>query len=182
MLFVKHDNNNDFSHTVIIFQISFEISDCMQYYRSSHVLKEIKEALIDNIKRLCSCYDQFNTSLLLDSRLVCFDESPQTMVFQAQLSGTILKSASKLLSFIKQWIISNGSLTVQGSQVFLNTNCALVIPSFDSEKCPESEDSLMVTVIISGAAGGGAFLVTLVIAITCILVVTIKRKKFNTKE
>ena len=168
---------------MIIIQIRFEVSNCMQYYRSSHILEEIKEVLVDNIRRHCFCHDQFNTSLLLNSRLLCFDESPQTVVFRAQLSGTIQKSASNLLSFIERWIISNGSLTVQGSQVFLNTNCALVISSFDSKECPESEDLPMVTVIISGAAGGGAFLVTLVITITCILVVTIKRKKnFNAKE
>ena len=170
---------------MIIIQIRFGKLDCVQYTSSDSQTKveEISGLLAENIRTLCSC--QFNSSFLLRSHLLCFDQSPQIVTYRAQLSGTNQVSASALVTYIEQWINTNSDILVQKSRVSLNTSCALVIPSFDSEECPGVTNEISLLVIISGAAGGGVVLVAMMIFITiCIRVIKVKgrKKKFDTKE
>ena len=71
--------------------------------------------MTQNIAQLCRC--EFNSTLLLNSHLRCFDESPQIVTFRSQLSETSQTSTVELVSYIEQWIGDTEGVIVDGACV-----------------------------------------------------------------
>ena len=90
--------------------------------------------MAQNVARLCRC--EFNSTLLSNSHLQCFDESPQIVTFRSQLSETTQTSTVELVSYIELWISDSEGVAVDGVFLGFQSTCSLVINSLDAVECP----------------------------------------------
>ena len=90
--------------------------------------------MAQNVVSLCRC--EFISTLLSNSHLQCFDESPQIVSFRTQLSPTRQTSTVELVSYIELWISDNEGMAVDGVFLGFQTTCSLVINSLDAVECP----------------------------------------------
>ena len=143
---------------------------------SHQKIEDIGNTIAQNVARFCHC--EFNSTLLLNSHLRCFDESPQIVTFRSQLSQTTQTSTVELVSYIEQWIGDSEGVIVDGVFLGFQTTCSLVINSLDVVECPggstDANDNL------GGIVGGvmAAVLLFILVGIAIVtLIVFIKKKR-----
>ena len=112
------------------------IPSCKEYSvsNSRQKIEDIENTIIQNVARLCRC--EFNSTLLSNSHLQCFDESPQIVTFRTQPSGTTQASTVEVVSYIEVWISDSEGMAVDGVFLGFQTTCSLVINSLDAVECP----------------------------------------------
>ena len=146
------------------------ILSCMEYSLSnSHQkIEDIGNAIAQNVASLCRC--EFNSTLLLNSHLRCFDDSPKIITFRSQLSETSQTSTVELVSYIEQWIGDSEGVIVEGVFLGFQTICSLVINSLDAVECPggstAQNDNL-------GGIVGGVMAVVLLFILVGVAIVTL---------
>ena len=155
------------------------IPNCKEYSVSDSLQKigDIENAMAQNVARLCRC--EFNSTLLSNSQLRCFDDSPQVFTFRSQLSETSQTSTTELVSYIEQWI-GDKDVVVLGVSHGFQTTCSLVINSLDAVECPGASTTQNDILKLGGIAGGGAaavLLFTLLVVAIVLLVVLIKKQR-----
>ncbi len=95
---------------------------------------DITSRLTQGLGDLCTC--AFNTSLLVNPFIVCFDDSPQHVTYRAMLTGTNTLSARELAVLIEQWIESDPLVVVQSAGLGVRDTCPVVIAALNSPECP----------------------------------------------
>ena len=142
------------------------ILSCKEYSLSnSHQkIEDIGNAIAQNVASLCHC--EFNSTLLLNSHLRCFDESPQIVTFRTQLSETSQTSTVEMVSYIQQWISDSEGVVVVGVFLGFQTTCSLVINSLDAVDCPDANDNL-------GGIVGGVMAAVLLFILVGVVIVTL---------
>ena len=154
------------------------ILNCKEYSLSnSHQkIEDIENALTRNIARLCRC--EFNSILVLNSHLRCFDESPQIVTFRSQLSETSQTSNVELISYIELWISDSEGVIVEGVFLGFQTTCSLVINRLDAVECPEGStpqnDNLRG--IVGGVMAAVLLFILVGVAIVTLMIVIIKKQ------
>ena len=124
--------------------------------------------MAQNVARLCRC--EFNSTLLSNSHLQCFDESPQIVTFRSQLSETSQTSTVELVSYIELWTSDSEGVAVDSVFLGFQTTCSLVINSLDGVECPggstDANDNL-------GWIVGGVMVAVLLFILVGVAIVTL---------
>ena len=147
---------------------------------SHQKIEDIGNAIAQNVARLCRC--EFNSTLLLNSHLRCFDESPQIVTFRSQLSETSQTSTVELVSHIEQWIGDSDGVVVEGVFLGFQTTCSLVIDSLDAVECPggstPQNDNL------GGIVGGvmAAVLLFILVGVAIVTLIVFIKKQRTTQR
>ena len=172
-------------------------SNCGDYVQSETADKtsDITNQLSVGVERLCGC--GFNSTLLSDQFIRCFDNSPQRVTYRAVLTGTPTLSTVELASLVNQWIRDSGRIVVQSVRFTLSNDCPLVIADVEGPECPgdlinrtAGETSIGNTVnigaVVGGVVGGVLALVITVVFAAAVVVLVIRHRRsgsedFNTK-
>ncbi len=151
--------------------------------KTNDITSHLTQALVD----LCTC--AFNTSLLVNSFIVCFD-SPQYVTYRAVLTGTNTLSACELTVLIEQWIESDPLVVVQSEGLRVRDTCPVVIAALNSPECPGDLNNCTMTIssnepVNAGAVAGGVvvgLLAVVSIVAVVIVVVVLKRRSSGSKD
>ena len=147
---------------------------------SHQKIEDIGNAIAQNVARLCRC--EFNSTLLLNSHLRCFDESPQIVTFRSQLSETSQTSTVELVTYIEQWIGDSEGVIVEGVFLGFQTTCSPVINSLDAVECPggstDANDNL------GGIVGGvmAAVLLFILVGVAIVTLIVFIKKQHTTQR
>ena len=169
-----------FCHCSSALFIQFRLTNilsCKEYSLSNahQKIEDVGNAIAQNVARLCRC--EFNSTLLSNSHLRCFDESPQIVTFRSQLSETSLSSTMELVSYIELWIGDSDGVVVEGVFLGFQTTCSLVINSLDAVECPGSTDANDKLGGIVGGVMAAVLLFILVGVAIATLIVFIKKQQ-----
>ena len=159
------------------------ITNCRVYTEQDADLKtdDITNSLTQGIESRCAC--GFNSSLLLNSFIVCFDDSPSHVTYRAVLSGSESVSTIQLARLMEQWVENDPIVVVQRAGLSVTNRCPVVIASLNSPECPEDitnrTTSSSEAVNIGDVAGGvvaGVVVVTITVVIVVVLLVWRQRR------
>ena len=160
-----------YSSSALLIQLQLtNIPSCKEYSVSNSLQKieDIENTMAQNVARLCRC--EFNSTLLSNSHLQCFDESPQIVTFRSQLSETTQTSTVEVVSYIEVWISDSEGVAVDGVFLGFQTTCSLVINSLDAVECPggstPQNDNL-------GGVVGGVMVAVLLFILVVVAIVTL---------
>ena len=157
---------------------------------------EITDELTLAVERLCGC--GFNSSLISNSFLSCFDDSPQHVTYRAVLTGTPTLPTVELASLIHQWTRDTRNVIVQSAGLSVNSTCPLVIVDRDSPECPKDltnrsslapgtpppsgEIPLDIGPIVGGVIGGLVGLVTMAVLIIVVVVLSLRHHRSGSRD
>ena len=130
--------------------------------------------MAQNVASLCRC--EFNSTLLSNSHLLCFEETPQIVTFRSQLSETSQTSTVELVTYIKLWTSESEGVAVDGVFLGFQTICFLVINSLDAVEC-STQYSLIVNLGTVGGVVAAVLLFILVGVAIVTLIVFIKKQR-----
>lgn len=95
---------------------------------------DIVEAIVDNVVQRCGC--NFREDRVTDRVFQCFQSSPHTVTYHAQLHGTLQANVSQLLTAMQEWFSSVDTIAVQFLPLSVESFCT-VTSSSPMERCPD---------------------------------------------
>ena len=146
-------------------------------------LTDVTTTVQENTQNLCQC--GFSLQHISDGAFECFS-NPDEVTFRARLHGTGQASSSQLMSYMKQWIMGDVTLLVQGLNLRVDSTCSIAISSFSDPEC-ESEQQQQppsgstFPAVIGGAVAGVVALIVIVVAVGMVMAV-IKRHPTSLKR
>lgn len=99
----------------------------MQIKDKDQKLEDIAAALLENTQKLCRC--GFLNDRITDAVFRCFPDSPQEVIYRANMHGTTSANSTQLVSHIKQW-------TTEGTNVIIQQMLLRVDGSYSTIECP----------------------------------------------
>ena len=162
------------------------ITNCRVYTEQDADMKtdDITNRLTQGIETQCAC--GFNSSLVLNPFIICFDDSPSHVTYRAVLTGSESVSTIQLAKLMKQWIENDPIVVVQRAGLSVTNSCPVVIANLNSPECPEditnrmqtatptssiTTTSLTESVVVNvGAVAGGVVAGVLAIAVLTLIV------------
>ena len=157
------------------------LTNCRVYTELDADMKtdDITNSLTQGIESQCAC--GFNSSLILNSFMVCFDDSPSHVTYRAVLTGTESVSTIQLARLMEQWVENDLIVVVQRAGLSVTNSCPVVIANLNSPECPEDitnrttattspTESVVVNV---GAVAGGVVAGVLAIAVLVLIVIVV---------
>ncbi len=162
------------------------ITNCRVYTEQDADMKtdDITNSLTQGIESQCAC--GFNSSLILNPFIVCFDDSPSHVTYRAVLTGTESVSTIQLARLMEQWVENDPIVVVQSAGLSVTNSCPIVIANLNSPECPEDitnrtqvatptattspTESVVVNV---GAVAGGVVAGVLAIAVLVLIVIVV---------
>ena len=140
---------------------------------------DITNSLTQGIESQCAC--GFNSSLILNPFIVCFDDSPSHVTYRAVLTGSESVSTIQLARLMEQWVENDPIVVVQSAGLSVTNSCPIVIANLNSPECPEDitnrttattspTESVVVNV---GAVAGGVVAGVLAIAVLVLIVIVV---------
>lgn len=115
--------------------MKFPILYCyrLQMFLKSDKRQDITSIITNVLNTSCNC-QRGNVS---DTRLTCSNESLNSVVYQALLSGT---DSGALVSVLEEWIDATPTVHVQGVLVRVGGGCAVNVTDLSSDICSESNE------------------------------------------
>ncbi|XP_064386182.1 sushi, von Willebrand factor type A, EGF and pentraxin domain-containing protein 1-like isoform X2 [Halichondria panicea] len=157
------------------------ITNCRVYTEQDADMKtdDITNSLTQGIESQCAC--GFNSSLILNPFIVCFDDSPSHVTYRAVLTGSESVSTIQLARLMEQWVENDPIVVVQSAGLSVTNSCPIVIANLNSPECPEDitnrttattspTESVVVNV---GAVAGGVVAGVLAIAVLVLIVIVV---------
>ena len=148
---------------------------------------DIENELIDFMRANCGC--DFTADRLTDRFFICHPDLPQSVIYEAQLYGTRQANASRLITILEEWILSDTrSIPVQFLLLGIERLC-IVSPSTQSlcgvTTVSIHEGGVTTTGTSEGSSslgaiiGGVLFIIITLILISIVLVVCfiVQRKR-----
>ncbi len=91
------------------------ITNCRVYTELDADMKtdDITNSLTQGIESQCAC--GFNSFLILNPFMVCFDASPSHVTYRAVLTGTESVSTIQLARLMEQWVENDPIVVVQSA-------------------------------------------------------------------
>ena len=130
-------------------------------------VQSIQDTVIHSINSRCeSC--ELTQDRITSGRLRCFDESLTTVIYRAEIHGTIERTASELLTDVEQWVENQPRIQVLSVDISLLGECGVRIQSFGDDRCPAPAPVSSLPVIVGGALGG-----VIVVSLCCVVVVLV---------
>ncbi len=150
---------------------------------------DITSHITQSIESLCAC--GFSSSLISNSFIVCFDDSPSHVTYRALLTGSESVSAIRLARIIEQWIENDPIVVVQSAGLSVTNSCPVVIANHNSPECPENitnriemaNPTSTTSPTSSAAVAGGVVAGVLAIAMLGIVVLLLLRHlRYGSKD
>ena len=163
---------------------------------------DITNSLTQGIESQCAC--GFNSSLILNSFMVCFDDSPSHVTYRAVLTGTESVSTIQLARLMEQWVENDPIVVVQRAGLSVTNSCPIVIANLNNPECPEditnrtqvatptssiaitSESPTESVVVNVGAVAGGVVAGVLAIAVLVLIIllvlVMLRQRRSGSKD
>ena len=132
----------------------------------------------------CGC--DFTADRLTDRVFICNSDSPQSVIYEAQLHGTLQANASRLLSIFEEWISSDArSIPVQLSRLEIGKIC--VISSDTQSSCGTTtastfEGNNSVGAIIGGLLAIVSSIIIISIVVICFVIFRRRKKSLTSKK
>ena len=104
-------------------------------------IEEIRNAILGELAESCRCAI-FNDSIDEES-LTCLMDSPNSVTYQAQLSGTSEVDSASFLTLIKNWVSKGPTIPVGGMLLSVEEDC-------NGAGCSDSERDSANTGVIVG--------------------------------
>ena len=101
------------------------------------------------------------------------------MTFRGELLGTAQNTSSQLISYIEQWVTTDGRVVVQGVQLRVDNTCPVEIRYFSDPLCPSSDPTTAVVVGVTVTVI--AVLVVLAVIAAVLIFVAVRRHKHRAK-
>ena len=176
-----------------IFQLRLSgIPSCLEWTLVDALEKsnELVTILVQAVEQTCEC--GFTRDHITEGAFQCFPESQQHVTFRASLTearDTVSQATSppQLITYIEQWASSTQTIAIRGIRLAINTSCSLVIKTFDSPQCPNTNptSSRLPTGAVIGISVGvivvALVVVTLVVTVIIMACVLRRHAKINTK-
>ncbi len=113
------------------------LTNCRVYTEqdADRKIDDITNSLTQGIESQCAC--GFNSSLISNPFIVCFDGSPSHVTYRAALTGTESVSTIQLARLMEQWVENDPIVVVQSAGLSVTNSCPIVIANLNSPECPE---------------------------------------------
>lgn len=145
------------------------VSNCKQWKNigTSAKITAFSIELIMYIRNQCACDSQ--TLTFNQSSFNCFDDSPNYITFR---TVTITPLNVDVVEIVENWVLFHTSVTILGDTLNVDSNCPILISTFDDPECSSSMANVSSTyiIIIVGSASGILFAVivmTLLLSAVC---------------
>lgn len=152
--------------------------------QSEEKADSIKTSLMSSINDNCqNC--RLTDNSIRNGQLLCFDSSPQTVTYRAEIHGSQDRTAQQILSEIDTLVSLGESIRVLSVTMSLVSTCQVQIDSFDEAKCEATSDATrvddgglpLIPIIVGGALGGVVVLAVCCIGVIAAVLVRQRRKK-----
>ena len=70
-----------------------------------------------------------------DTRILCSEESQNTVVFQGRIIGTKDKNVLQLKEDLRKWVATTPHIVIQGVQLKAQVNCSVQLSELGDSKC-----------------------------------------------
>ncbi len=170
------------------------ITNCRVYTEQDANMKtdDITNSLTQGIESLCAC--GFNSSLILNSFMVCFDDSPSHVTYRAVLTGTESVSTIQLARLMEQWVENDPIVVVQRAGLSVTNSCPVVITDRNSPECPEDitnrttattspTESVVVNVgAVAGWVVAGVLAIAVLVLIVIVVLLLLRLRRSGSKD
>ena len=130
--------------------------------------------LVTVISGRCSC--QFTDAFITREQVYCDESVPTEFVYRATISSYNIYSTDQLLSFIREWILSNEIVVYDGNEMTFDPKCPLNLTSNNDQLCMSTTPGVGLSF---GAAIGvalGCILGGILITVVAILLLLLMHK------
>ena len=100
-------------------------------------ISDFVDTVSEEMSNICNCYvpaDHFG-----DMRLVCHEESPNTVILQGRVIIIRTRNASELMEYLAQWVSAAPHVIVQGVQLVTAKNCSVKLSELGNYECMMSK-------------------------------------------
>ena len=111
----------------------------MQHEDSLDKITDLINGFSIELSRECDCHiplDHFS-----DERLICQPEDASKVVFQGRLVVTEDKNVSGLLDNLKQWVMTDPHVVVQGVQLSVDQYCSVEVTELGDSECVSTTEA-----------------------------------------
>ena len=74
-----------------------------------------------------SCQCQITNDTIDEEFFACFEASPNSVTYQARLSGTFERDSASLISLIEDWVSTGPTIHVRGVLMWVGEECSMAI-------------------------------------------------------
>ena len=153
---------------------------------------DITNSLTQGIESQCAC--GFNSSLILNSFMVCFDDSPSHVTYRAVLIGTESVSTIQLARLMEQWIENDPIIVVQRAGFSVTNTFPVVITDRNSPEYPEDiinrttattspTESVVVNVgAVAGWVVAGVLAIAVLVLIVIVVLLLLRQRRYGSKD
>ena len=99
-------------------------------------------ALSKQLSSTCKCH--LSTDYIGDTRILCSEESQNTVVLQGRIIGTKDRNVLELEEDLKKWFATTPHIVVQGVQLEAEVNCSVQLSELGDSKCIANSTNLNV--------------------------------------
>ena len=85
-----------------------------------------------------SCHCQVTTDVIDEESFACSEVSPNSVTYQARLSGTSERGSASFMSLIEEWVSTGPTIHVRGMLMWLDENCSTAISDLSEGECSTS--------------------------------------------
>ena len=172
------------------------LTNCRVYTEQDADMKtdDITNSLTQGIESQCAC--GFNSSLILNPFIVCFDDSPSHVTYRAVLTGTESVSTIQLATLMEQWVENDPIVVVQRAGLSVTNSCPIVIANLNSPECPEDitnrttataspTESVVVNVgplTVAGWVVAGVLAIAVLVLIILLVLVMLRQRRSGSKD
>ena len=97
---------------------------------------DITRGVEEELSASCQC--QITNDTIAEESFACFEASPNSVTYQARLSGTSERESASLISLIEYWVSTGPTIHVSGVLMLLGDNCSSAISDLSKGDCSSS--------------------------------------------
>ncbi len=135
---------------------------------------DITNSLTQGIETQCAC--GFNSSLVLNPFIICFDDSPSHVTYRAVLTGTESVSTMQLARLMEQWVDNDPVAVVQSA--------GLSVTNLNSPECPEdiTNRTTSSSEAVNVGAVAGVVVAGVVVVTIAVVIVVWRQRRSGSKD
>ena len=117
-----------------------------------------------------SCQCQVTTNNIDEESFACFEASPNSVTYQARLSGTSERDSTFLISLIEDWVSTGPTIRVRGMLMRVGEECSTAISDLSEGVCSNLGAQTSTGAVVGGVT---AVVVFLVVAVAVVVIITL---------
>ena len=140
----------------------------MQDLSRSLKLADITRAVEEELSASCQC--QITNDTIDEESFACSEASPNSVTYQARLSGTSERDSASFISLIEDWVSTGPTIHVRGVLMWVGEECSTAISDLSEGVCSSSEAQTSTGAIVGGVT---AVSVVLVVAVAVVVIIAL---------